>query len=150
MNSREEFLAWAQEQNAAFLSGIKDLGRYARYQYARGASREVRVFDPQKPWVKKLTLQPGPLEGVFIAVEGSDGSLKFGWSSRHPTKEGKPFNKIEGLYRAIKRIGCDPETIPMRNDDHLHIQFHNFMKQTVLELQEKRNERAVSPVNAGE
>jgi hypothetical protein len=94
--------------------------------------------------------QPGPLTGVFLAVEGANGNIVWGWSSRHPTKEGKPFNKIEGLYRAIKRLGSDPETIPMRNDDHLRIQFQDFMKQTVLELQEKRNERVASPANAGE
>jgi hypothetical protein len=94
--------------------------------------------------------QPGPLTGVFLAVEDANGNLMWGWSSRHPTKEGKPFNKIEGLYRAIKRIGAKPETIPMRNDSHLLIQFEEFMEQSVLELVEKRNERVASPANAGE
>ena len=150
MKSREEFLAWATKYNADILDAARQMGRYVRYQYARLPGKFVEVKNLKTNEVAGIAFQPGAYTGVFIAVESANGNLSWGWSSRHPTKERKPFNKVEGLYRAIKNLGADAESVPMRNDDHLRLQFRQFQTESVLEMQEKRNERVACPESVGD
>jgi hypothetical protein len=122
--SREEFLRRASAYNAAFLGGLRDARRFHKVEYLRGDRQATGRVD-EDGWP---ILGRGNPEGVFIAWETPDGHLRFGWSSRNngvtsgtvmyddgPAYrfwhhvEPKPFSKVEGLYRAIRRSLRQPQ-----------------------------------------
>ncbi len=140
---RKSYLAYARERSQEWLAACRGAGRFVQYQYARGPSRsDVPVDGDTRPML-------GPPEGVFLAYEGGEGNLRFGWSMRHPTKEGKPFSKDEGLLRAIDRAVNHHalprfRELPMRSDDRVNRQFNEFAKNAVERYHERKNERAVA------
>jgi hypothetical protein len=138
--NRDAFLTWARVHNFQFIDALEDNGQYVRYQYARGPGVSRYAPKPNEPWIGESVIQPGPIVGVFIGFEGADGQLRFGWSVRHPKKEGRPFCKVEGLYRAIKKIPCvNVSDLPMRPDGHIQRQYVSFVLECARQCEERRN-----------
>jgi hypothetical protein len=110
--TREQFV---QTMSLSFLAS----GRFVTYAYARGTPLWTGRLDAEG----RPILGRGSREGMFLAWEQEDGTMRYGWSLRHPTMEEKPFNRYEGLYLAIVRSMDDSDTTRLPEGQH-----ENFAK----------------------
>jgi hypothetical protein len=104
--TRDEFLANCKRHNIAFL-----------------AANPKRVVIE---YVREIeTLRP---TAVLVGYRADDGQLRLGWSASNPKKERHPFDKAEGVWRAIRRATGEGRTTAVIPDRVLsHFKRNDFM-----------------------
>lgn len=120
-----EYVAHCKSHNARLLSDMHMQGRLTAIEYVRD-HRDT-------PY------------GVMVAYETPSGGITFGWSSRHPTKERRPFNKSVAVHKAFLRaqIAEVEHRITSPDDMPSHIWYYSqeFMNSVAAQMDDLKRKR---------
>jgi hypothetical protein len=138
------FMTRQQTKLNRFIQELAAEGRYFQIQYARGDSSWAGSRTDEG----YILLGRGEPVGVYVAWEDTGGVLHFGWSLRHPKKEVRPFNRIEGVLRALSVSRWPLQVAMAKMPQARFSEFCDFMDNAKEYHEKRRNKRIADAIAA--
>jgi hypothetical protein len=149
LRSYDEYVDYCKQQNKKDMGELRRQGRFFFVEYARGEPRyeyQTRMNGLQE------TKHRGAPEAVLIAYEDASGSLVFGWSAKHPTREHRGFNKAVAIHKAIlkaRQAECEGfHVLQDRFPSRLSLSMLEFMSTANAEMSDVKHKRAANLIAA--